>query len=184
MSDEKKTSMVGKFGEGKGNPTAYKNSGLAGMNPPNPTELRERMTFLSPWFDMELKKPASLEEFKTRTTFYFERCKLFGRMPRLQSYALALGVCRDTLSNWKRSESSCPPGFFKPIKKAMSVIDALTIEELTAETTKNIVGKIFYCKTTLGYQETTRVEVTATDPLGERITGDRLKEIEDGLIDV
>jgi len=46
MSDEKKTSMVGKFGEGKGNPTAYKNSGLAGMNPPNPTELRERMTFL------------------------------------------------------------------------------------------------------------------------------------------
>lgn len=120
------------------------------------------------------------EEVKNRIDEYFAFCQSHGMRPGLETLALALGVCRTTLWNW-RSGKKCTQNRTEIINMAVTFI-AACLESLSVSGALNPVMSIWLMKNWLNYKDSADLTIS-TGVNNIAISEGDLKKISERYID-
>lgn len=96
-------------------------------------------------------KPQNRVELRNRIDSYFDNCKKSGLRPGVETLALSLAVCRQTIWRWSRG-IGCDEEWSEEIQYALQRI-AATLEQAHLQGKINPVSAIFLSKCWLGYRE-------------------------------
>lgn len=172
-----------------GNRTASNPRVAARADMIDPTDNSRSIAFLRELMKLPSLDFSSDEEVEARTDLYLDKCAEHGMRPLLASYALALGIDRQTLYRVRKGEKTSlgvTPSTREFVQKTSSLIESSLANQLiTAKSGQ--VGLIFALKQH-GWKDTVEVTADVKDDrtLRERMLseGKSAKEIAAGYAEI
>lgn len=119
---------------------------------------------------------ATPEEVKERIRQYFELCAQNDVKPGVASLALAFGISRNTFHEWVSGiTKSVTKENREILNQAYQVLNA-QMEDYMMNGKIHPVAGIFLMKNNMGYEDNKKLTVTNSDPLGDTVSEDVLRE--------
>lgn len=173
---------------GKGNPQAYKNSklgdGMFNFKGGEITQLMRQAIEIKEWPPIDLDSDEAVDE---RINQYWMYCAEHDARPMVSGLALALGISRQALNDWKSGRRRGEPGSSRAdlIKKAYNILEFMWEQYMTTGKINPASG-CFIGKNNFGYVDEMKLEVTPNTGLTQEHTAAEIEQkvLEDIPIDV
>lgn len=172
---------------GKGNPQAYKNSklgdGMFNFKGGEITQLMRQAIEIKEWPAVDLDNDHAVDD---RINQYWMYCAERDTRPMVSGMALALGIDRRTLNDWKNGKSRGGLGSSRSdlIKKAYNILEYMWEQYMTTGKINPASG-CFIGKNNFGYVDEMKLEVTPNTGLQQDRTPEEIEQavLEDIPID-
>lgn len=137
-----------------------------------PAEISSAVTSAYQYFNRPIVKTD--EECAERLNAYFRDCEDQGRLPKVETMALALGTIRQTLWKWENG-MSCTPTRQRMIQRAKEIIAAIDAELVSSGKLPQVVY-IFRAKNFYDMKDQNDIVITPNNPLGQEETAETIAE--------
>lgn len=111
---------------------------------------------------IDISNPRHVEK---RINDYLEYCIQNDNIPSIPGMAVWLGVCPDTVHDWKNGRLR-KSTHQELIRKYATIIEQVTLEG-SLNNSLNVGGAIFALKNGFGYKDTQDIVITPNNPLGD-----------------
>lgn len=120
--------------------------------------------------------PADVEMVRDRARKYFEACVRDSMKPTVPGFALACGIHRATLWRWATGEvKQVSPEVQAELERVYMVLNAQMEDYMHEGKIHPYIG-MFLSKNHFGYLDQKQITVASTDPLGEKVDENELRE--------
>lgn len=137
-----------------------------------PAEIADAISSAFQYFKMPLVK--SDEECAERLNAYFEECKRQGRLPKVETMALALGTVRQVVWKWENG-NGCSQVRQRMIQRAKAILAAVDAELVSSGKLPQVVY-IFRAKNFYDMKDQNDVVITPNNPLGQEESAETIAE--------